>query len=369
MPAYNLARWTPSSGWSAMTPPTDLFGPLSTILATSEHTYVGGRFSRIGEEPGAGIAAVDGGSVRALPEATLSRARFGTINDMIALPDGILLAGGFRDSVDSIGGGVEAPTQTLIPFDGEWGQTIEGIPYDSSMAAVALVDGYAIRSGNDLYRRFAGSPWHLVTNQPVTGPLVATREGTLFFVVDTDPSSTIVQSTRDDTSFYALAPGRLITMAIHDGTLVVVTSNELGGQSIYRRVDDEWLLIGAWADYTNTLVSSPAVGLVAATQGGTRVWDGTQWRVVSRATTFDMAACSDGVVAAIDEGDGSRLGFLDDLDGEWTYYGEPRGAQWWRLMPTERGIYVGAAFANEGGVSPNAPLGFARWTTSDDTGW
>lgn len=368
MRAYSLARWTASNGWSAMTPPTDLFGRLDTVLATSEATFVGGRFSRIGLQPGAGIATVDGGNVRSIPEVTRAPARLGTIADMVTSPSGLVVAGQFKDTIEY--GTPNVPLQSLLRFDGEW-NVIEGVPADSSMAAVSLGgNSHAIRSGRTLHRTFDGARWEIVTNQPVMGPLVADGDGTLFFLVDTEPSSTIVQSTRDDTSFYALAPGRVITMAIHDGALVVVTTNSLGGQSVYRRNGDDWDLIGAWSDYTNTLVSSPAVGLVAATQGSTRVWNGTQWRTISNATTFDMAACSDGVIAAIDEGDGSRLAFLADLDGEWTYYGEPRGAQWWQIQPTERGIYIGATFAGAGGPGGvDAQMGFARWTTFEDSGW
>lgn len=72
------------------------------------------------------------------------------------------------------------------------------------------------------------------------------------------------------------------------------------------------------------------------------------------------------MVAAIDEGDGSRLAFLDDPDGEWT---DSRNAQWWQIIPTARGIYISASFVGESGVSTDAPLSFARWTTLDDTGW
>jgi hypothetical protein len=365
--AFNLARWSPSSGWSAMTPATDLFGALSTVLATSERTYVGGNFVRIGLGAGAGIATVDGGMAHALPESTLASTRLGPINDMIALPEGIVVAGRFKESVDF--GDPNSQRHSLLRFDGEW-TAIEGVPVDSSMIAVALDDdGYAVRAGRELYRRFAGERWQLVTAEPVIGPLVADGNGTLFFVVDTVPQSTIVQSTRDDTSFYATVPGNVVAMAIHDGALVVVTTNNLGGQTVYRRNGDDWELIGGWADYTNSLVSSPALGLVAATQGGTRVWNEGAWRTISTATNFDMAACSDGVVAAIDEGQGSRLAFIDDPDGEWTYFGEPRGAHWWQIVPTDRGIYVGASFADGDFLSQDSPMGFGRWTTLDDNGW
>ncbi len=364
-PAFHLARWSASSGWSAMTPPTDLFGSLSAVLATGERTYVGGAFPRIGVAPGAGIASVEGGAVHALPAAPLAATRLGTISDMIALPEGMLLAGQFRDAdIDA------TDTYGLLLFDGEWQPPILGVPFSSSMSAVALADGYAVRAGGQLFRRRGDGEPALVTDKPVAGPLVADGNGTMFFVIPTEPSSTIIQSTPDDTSFFSLIPGTVEAMAIYDGALVVVTSNPvLGGQTVYRRVDDDWQLIGAWADYTSNLVVSPALGLVAATQSGTRVWNGIEWRTISDAFVYDMAACSDGVVAAIDEGAGSRLAFLDDLDGDWTYFGEPRGAQWWQITPTERGVYIGTAFAGSSGVKADSPLGFARWTTLDDTGW
>ena len=368
MRAYNLARWSPTTGWSAMTAPTDLFGRLSVVLSAGERTYVGGAFARIGVQPGAAIAAVDGGDAHSIPEAALTSTRLGAISDMVALPDGILVAGRFKDPEDL--GVPEAELYSLLRFDGDWERAIEGVPIDTSMATVALPGGYAVRAGTQLYRRFDDQQWQLVTDRPVTGPLVADGDGRLFFIVDTQPSATIVQTTRDDTSFYAVVPGRVVTMAIHAGELVVVTSNELlGGQMVYRRHDDEWQLIGSWSDFTNSLVSSPALGLVAATQSNTRVWNGAAWRTISNAATYDMAACADGVVAAIDEGDGSRLAFLDDPDGEWTYFGEPRNAQWWQIIPTERGIYVSASVVGESGASVDSPLSFARWTTLDDTGW
>ena len=368
MRAYHLARWSPTSGWHAMTPPSDLFGQLSAVLADGDHTYVGGPFSRIGLQPGAGIATVDAGNVRAIPEATVAASRFGSINDMIAVPDGLVMAGRFKQNVDI--GMPTAPLDSLLHFDGEW-KAIEGVPTDFSMSAVSLGgEGYAVRSGDMLYRRLSGERWEVITDRPSTGPLVADGSGTLFFVLPTEPSATIVKTSPDDTSFYAYVPGSVIAMAIHDGELVVVTSNQtLGGQTVYRHHDDEWQLIGAWADFTTSLVSSPALGLVAATQGGTRIWNGSEWRMVSTAAVYDMAACSDGVVAAIDEGDGSRLAFLDDLDGDWTYYGEPRRAQWWQITPTQGGIYTGTAFAGKGGVSADSPLGLSRWTTLDDSSW
>jgi hypothetical protein len=366
--AYHLARWNPTTGWSSMTPPSDLFGRLSTVLSADGHTYVGGAFQRIGLQPGAGIATVDGGTVHSLPATTLAATRVGAISDMIALPDGLLLAGQFKDVNDL--GNPDAPKQSLLRFDGEWGRPIEGVPVNNSMTAVALDDGYAVRAGDKLYRRYDQRQWHLVTNESVQGPMVADGNGKLFFVVPTVPQSTIVQTTRDDTSFYAFVPGTVVAMAIYDGELVVVTTNDvLGGQSVYRRRDDEWELIGAWSDFTYSLVTSPTLGLVAGTSNGTRVWNGREWRTVSRAVVYDMAACSDGVVAAIDEGDGTRLSFLDDPDEEWTYFGEPRGGQWWQITPTARGIYIGSAFANEGGVGIDSPLGLARWTTLDDAGW
>ncbi len=371
--AYHLARWSPEHGWSAMTPPSDLFGRISTVLTDGEHTYVGGHFQRIGLQPGAGIASVNGGTVHSIPATTLAVTRLGAISDMITLPDGLLLVGRFkdvRDASDASGGDVSQATHGLVQFDGEWGRPIEGVPVGGSMTAVALDGGYAVRAGDQLYRRYAQSRWHRVTSEPVEGPLVADGNGTMFFVVPTVPQSTIVRATRDDTSFYAVVPGSVVAMAIYDGALVVATTNEaLGGQSLYRRRDDEWELIGAWADYTYSLVTSPALGLVAGTSGGTRVWNGREWRTVSRATVYDMAACSDGVVAAIDEGGGTRLAFMGDSNGAWTYYGEPRGGQWWQIAPTARGIYIGSAYGDTSGVSIDSPLGFARWTTHDDAGW
>ncbi len=362
--AYHLARWSPANGWSVMTPPSDLFGGLSTVLAAGEHTYVGGGFARIGIQPGAGIAVIDGNEAHSLPEATLAVARVGAINDIIAMPDRVVMAGRFKENV----GDPETAVKSLLEFDGEW-RTIEtDVPPDYSMTAVPLGDeGYAVRSGETLYRLLKGLPWMVVTDKAVDGPMVADGEGHLFFVVGMHPSARIVQTSRNDTSFYAVVPGNVNAMTIHEGALVIVTTNELlGGQMVYRRTDDDWQLIGAWSDYTNTIVSSPALGLVAATSGGTRIWNGTEWRTVSDATTFDMAACSDGIVAAIDEGGGSRLAFLDDPDGDWTYFGDPRRAQYWQILPTARGIYISNTFA--GGSSAESPLGIARWAL-DDTGW
>ncbi|MFN0249936.1 MAG: hypothetical protein ACKV2T_23840 [Kofleriaceae bacterium] len=364
--AYHLARWNPTTGWSAMTPPSDLFGRLATVLATDAHTYVGGSFPRIGIEAGAGIASVDAGDVRALPAATHALAKLGSISDMAVLSDGLLLAGQFR-SLAEVGQPVTT-AQTLLHFDGDW-RSIEGIPNEGAMVAASLGDeGYAVRSGDKLYRRLSGDRWKIVTNRPVRGPIVADGSGTLYFVLPTQPESTIVQTSRGDTSFFATVPGEVLAMAIYDGTLVVATNNPmLGGHTIYRRHDGAWELLGAWSDVTVNLVVSPALGLVAATTGGLRVWNGSEWRTVSRATIYGLAACSDGVVASIDEGDGGRLAFLDDPDDDWTYYGAPRGGQWWQVAPSERGIYVSAAFAGEGGV--DSQLGFTRWTTLDDSGW
>lgn len=381
MRAFNLARWSPANGWSAMTPPMDLFGQLSTVLPVDGRAYVGGPFARIGLRPGAGIASVEGSAVRSLPEATSVPPQLGQILDLVLQPDGLVLAGRFKtaaanpdDTSDTV--------ESLLRFDGDW-HVVDGVPGDFSMAGVSLGDGsYAIRSGDSLHRQLAGQSLQLLccTENPaapnihkrVAGPLVADGNGTLFFIVvtDTDASTTsrIVRATRNDTSLYATAPGDVVAMEIYEGTLyVIVRSSTLGGESAYRYRDDGWELIGVWSDFTNTLVASPRLGLVAAAQGGTRVWNGQEWRTISQTATIDMAACSDGVVAAIDEGDGSRLAFLDDLDGDWEYLGERRSAQWWQIMPTERGIYVGTTFA--GGASLDTPISFARWTTSDDTGW
>ena len=366
--AYHLARWSPVTKWSAMTPPGDLFGRLSTVLADGTHTYVGGAFRRIGLAPGAGIASVDAGVARPVPDATLAAARLGAVSDLAVLPDGLVLAGQFKDARDL--GDIAAPTYNVMRFDGAWDRPVEGLPADSATAVVAIDRGYAVRAGEQLYRRYGDRQLQLVTDQPVHGPIVADASGRVFFVVPTTPESTIVQTTREDTSFFATIPGVVIAMTIYDGDLVVVTANEaLGAQSVYRRREDDWELIGAWADYTVALVVSPALGLVAGTSMGLRVWNGSEWRMISRAPIYDVAACSDGIVAAIDDGDGSRLAFLDDPDGDWTYYGEPRGAQTWQIAPTERGIYVGTSYFGVEGSGPESPLGFARWTTLDDSGW
>jgi hypothetical protein len=372
--AFNLARWNPTTSWSAMTAPIDLFGELFGVLAMGDTTYVGGAFVRIGLQPGAGIASVTAEAVHSLPESTSAPARLGQIGDLVAQPDGILIAGRFKDSIEEID--TAAMTHGLLQFDGTW-HVIEDVPGDFSVSAIALGDGsYAIRTGTALYRRLSGQPAKLLCcgaddKSSVVGPLVADGNGTLFFVVaDMNPTGTstrIVRATADDTSFYASVPDNVVAMAIYEGELyVIVSSITLGGETVYRRHDDEWQLIGAWNTFTNSLVTSPALGLVAASQDGVRVWNGTEWRQISTVPTIEMAACSDGVVAAIDDGDGTRLGFLGDLDGEWTLFGEPRAAPAWQILPTANGIYVGSTFPGSG---EDAPLGFARWTTLDDTGW
>lgn len=361
--AYHLARWSAATGWSAMLPPSDLFGRLDAVLATGEHTFVGGSFAQIGALPGAAIATIDAGAVHSLPETTLAPPTAGVVSDLVEGPDGMILAGRFDP------GDMALPAASLVHFDGTWTTPNEGLPADVPLVAVALPDGLAVRTATQLFRRFAGDRWQLVTDRVVSGPLVVDGAGRLLFTVTETNRWSIASTTRGDTSFYASAPGPVLAMAIHDGDLVIVTANERSiGESVYRRRDEEWELMGAWPDATKTLVSSPALGLVVGTDRGTRVWTGAEWRTISQAPVQDMAACSDGVVAVIDEGAGGQLVFRGASDEDWRSYGEPRPGQFWQLAPTAHGIYTATSSGGSGGFT-DAPLGFARWTTSDDTGW
>jgi hypothetical protein len=254
-------------------------------------------------------------------------------------------------------------------FDGSW-STVDVAQYlerdERSLAGVSLSgDSYAIRIGDLLLRFHPGRDAELVGDQGTHGPIAADGSGNLFFLTS---YREIATSTSEGWSPLTIAPdpgGYVIAMTVHEGELVIVTETDMveGGELVYRLHEGQWEQLGELSGLSK-LVSSPALGLVAATRTGIRAWNGSEWRTISDVPAIDVAACTDGVVAVIQTAEGNRLGFLNSQDDEWSYFGGPRGPAASSVLPTARGVYVGEKFEGENYV----PLSIARWTTVDE-GW
>jgi len=357
--AFGLARWSPTTGWSAVRDVRDVQGSgasegdwrgVHALLRDGDGIVVGGRFATVGNVFAPNIARLDGSlNVQTL---TGDRMALGGMADPLTMWRGDLVAAEVRaDAVADAPAGV---------FDGAWHPLPGDPPVVDVFDALAHDDG-ALTLQSDVIVQWDGTQWtQLADASRPLGPLLLDADDNLYVAVH-DPArgatDTTIERWRDgDTESLGVVDFSVRALTVHEGMLVAAGVAWSGDGTTAQpgmavREDGAWraidvLITGAVVDAQD----STALGIVVeSSTGQVAVWDGAAWTILADGGVTAIASCDGGAYASFAAGieTGAPVSTLEVNDGtSWQILDADRPGFTTRLLATDK--RSGSAVARPG---------------------